>query len=179
MSHSRNKNLLVGACMLCAGLVYFYMTTGLPRRGPVDAAFFPYALATGMILLGLIHLALNWRGKAPALTETGDDPVARASAAADDEDAPAVEGAKPDYMSVGISLVLIAGFTVLLRPLGFAISAALYLFLQFAVLSPASRPTPHILHVALAVGIALIVFVIFRYGFGLMLPAGPLIRFIP
>jgi len=68
---------------------------------------------------------------------------------------------------------------VLLRPLGFAISAALYLFLQFAVLSPASRPTPHILHVALAVGIALIVFVIFRYGFGLMLPAGPLIRFIP
>ena len=179
MSQDRNKDMLVGLCMLCAGLAYFYMSSGLPRRGAVDAALFPYALAIGMMLLGAIHLALSFRKIIPALDAPTDDPVARAAAANDDEDAPAVVGAKPDFKSVGISLLLIALFIALMRPLGFAPSAALYLFLQFSMLSPASRRRPHLMHAALAIGISVIIFGLFRYGFGLMLPAGPLTRFIP
>ncbi len=178
MSQDR-KNVIVGLCMLSAGLAYFYMTTALPRRGAVDAAFFPYALSIGMMLLGALHLALNWRSKMTALGEPVDDRVAPIAAAGDGEDAPAVIGAKPNYKSVGISLLLIALFIALMRPLGFALSAALYLFLQFSMLSPSSRRRPHLMHAVLAIGVSVIIFTLFRYGFGLMLPAGPLNRFIP
>jgi len=66
-----------------------------------------------------------------------------------------------------------------MRPLGFAISAAFYLFLQFSLLSPAGRPRPHFMHAALAIGISLTIYVVFRQGFNLMLPAGPLARLMP
>ena len=179
MFQSRNKDVIVGVCMLCAGLFYLYITTGLPRRGAVDAAFFPYTLAIGMILLAVIHLALSFRPKTPIASIPSDDPVALAAAEAADDDAPAQDGSRPDYRSVIVSLALIAAFTALMRPLGFAIATAFYLFLQFAVLSPANRPTPHLAHAVLAIAASLTIFAVFRYGFGLMLPAGPLLHFIP
>ena len=77
------------------------------------------------------------------------------------------------------SLALIAVFIALMRPLGFAISAAFYLFLQFSLLSPADLPRPHFMHAALAIGISLTMYVVFRQGFNLMLPAGPLARLMP
>lgn len=181
MSLGRNKDVLTGVCMLCAGLVYFYMTADLPRRGTVDAAFIPYVLATGMTLLGAIHLILSLRAKGARVPEecAHEDPVMRAAATADDEGGEkAAGGAKPDYVTVGISLLLIAVFTALMKPFGFAIAAALYLFLQFSLLSPADRPRPHLVHAGLAIGISVMVYVVFRHGFGLMLPAGPLVQFI-
>lgn len=178
MSLGRNRNVLTGFCMLCAGLAYLYMTADLPRRGAVDAAFIPYVLATGMILLGALHLVLNLRaneGLAQDDCEDGD-PALRAAAADDESGEQAGGGVRPDYVTVGLSLLLIAVFTALIRPLGFALAAALYLFLQFSLLSPADRPRPHLLHAGLAIGISLMVYVVFRHGFGLMLPAGPLSR---
>jgi hypothetical protein len=47
--------------MLAAGLCYLYITSGLPRRGAVDATFIPYVLATVMILLGLLQAVSGWR----------------------------------------------------------------------------------------------------------------------
>ncbi|KND20676.1 hypothetical protein ADZ37_04665 [Pannonibacter phragmitetus] len=181
MSLGRNKDVLTGVCMLCAGLAFFYMTAGLPRRGTVDAAFVPYALSIGMILLGAIHLVLSLRAKgALAPEDCADENPAIGAAASDEEGGGQAAGrARPDYLTVGVSLALIAVFIALMRPLGFAISAAFYLFLQFSLLSPAGRPRPHFMHAALAIGISLTIYVVFRQGFNLMLPAGPLARLMP
>ncbi|MEO4001885.1 tripartite tricarboxylate transporter TctB family protein [Mesorhizobium sp. CAU 1732] len=178
MSETRTKGIVVGACMLAAGIAYFYVTTGLPRRGAIDAAFFPYALAILMIVLGLLQVMASWRRSPEPADAASQDEIAKATLAADSEDPDIPEGAKPDYLSVVVSLCLIAGFTALMRPLSFPVAAALYLFLQFSILSPAGKPVPHVLHAVLAVLIATFVFLLFRYGFGLMLPAGPLTPYL-
>lgn len=176
MSEARTKGVVVGLCMLAAGIAYFLMTAGLPRRGTVDAAFFPYALAIIMIGLGLLQTVISYFSK-PAAATAGHS-VAEAVANADSEEADIPEGAKSDYLSVVVSLGLIAGFAALMRPLGFPVAAALYLFFQFAVLSPSHRRIPHVFHAFLAITIAIFVFVLFRYGFDLLLPAGPLTPYL-
>jgi putative tricarboxylic transport membrane protein len=163
MSDTRAKGTLVGVMMLAVGLAYLYLTADLPRRAPVDAAFIPYVLAFAMIGLGI------------AQTIVGLRQPRRAAAVPTSEKA----GDKPSYATVVKTLVLVAGFTAALRPLGFPIAAALYLFLQFIVLTPAGRKVHYPLYAGLALVCAAVIFVAFRYGFNLILPAGPLTRFLP
>jgi len=87
-------------------------------------------------------------------------------------------GATAGLLTVGLTLALIAGFIAALRPLGFPIAAALYLFLQFLVLTPRGGRPPVPLYAGLAVGSAVFIFVTFRYGFDLLLPAGPLVAWL-
>jgi putative tricarboxylic transport membrane protein len=168
MSAIRTKDTAVGLAMLAAGLGYLYLTTGLPRRGSVDATFIPYVLAGGMILLGLLQTFVGWRRHDADAEETpGVDDEAPSS------DAPA------NYMTVVKTLVLFATFTALLRPLGFPVAASLYLFFQFIVLTPDGRTISYWRYAALAISGAVITFVSFRYGFDLILPAGPLTPYLP
>jgi putative tricarboxylic transport membrane protein len=149
--------------MLAAGLAYLYLTADLPRRAPVDAAFIPYVLAFAMIGLGIAQTIVGLRQPQHVVAEP-------TSEKADD---------RPSYATVVKTLVLVAGFTAALRPLGFPVAAALYLFLQFIVLTPAGRKIHYPLYAVLALICAVIIFVAFRYGFNLILPAGPLTRFLP
>lgn len=178
MANSRTKGLVVGAAMLLTGLVYFLLATRVPGPGGVDAGFFPTLLAVGMILLGAIHMFQHRHHPAAAAPQpVSDDIVEQARAAADDEDAPVGEGA-PDYLSVVLSLLLIGLFVLLMRPIGFVFAAAIYLFAQFALLSPSDRPVPWLGLAVLAAVVSAAVFFLFRYGFSLMLPAGPLAPFL-
>ena len=163
MSDTRVKGTLVGIMMLAAGLAYLYLTANLPRRAPVDAAFIPYVLAFLMIALGAAQLVIGLRLPKKTTVDTASD----------------TEAERPSYANVVKTILLVAGFTAALRPLGFPVAAALYLFLQFIVLAPAGRRIPYALYIAMAIACAVIVFVAFRYGFNLILPAGPLTRFLP
>lgn len=163
MVETRFKGVLVGVLMLAAGLGYLYITTNLPRRGAVDASFFPYMLAILMAGLGLLQLLVSLRQPAEA--------------ARDSEEA-SPTGA-PSYGTVFATLALVAAFTALLRPLGFPIAAAIYLFLQFIVLTPSGRRASHPLYAVLAVVCSVVIFVAFRYGFELLLPGGPLTQYLP
>jgi putative tricarboxylic transport membrane protein len=163
MTDTRVKGTLVGIMMLAAGLAYLYLTANLPRRAVVDAAFIPYVLAFLMIALGLAQTIIGLR--LPSETK---------AKAAPDKDAE-----RPSYSNVVKTLLLVAAFTAALRPLGFPIAAALYLFLQFIVLTPEGRRIPYALYAAMAIACAAIIFIAFRYGFNLILPAGPLTRFLP
>lgn len=167
MSYTRNKNVIVGAAMLAAGLAYIYLVAGLPRRGAVDATFLPYILASAMILLGLLQMAVAWFGSSPAAAQTVDDEGAAKS------------GARPSYGTVLMTLALVAGFIALLRPLGFPFAAMLYLFFQFIVLTPADRKPSYGHYAILAFVCSVVIFVAFRYGFDLILPAGPLLNYLP
>jgi putative tricarboxylic transport membrane protein len=161
MVHTRTKELFTGAAMLVAGGVYFYLATELPRRGAVDASFAPYVLASAMILLGVLQLGMTLVGPAAKSIELRD-PLAR-----------------PRYLTVVLTLALVAAFIALLRPIGFPFAAALYLFFQFLVLTPADKKPSYGLYAALAIICSTVIFVAFRYGFDLILPAGPLTHILP
>lgn len=162
MTRGHRKELLIGTAMLAAGAFYLYLVTGLPRRGPVDATFIPYVLAGAMILLGLLQLGSTLVGPAAG-------PNAPEEAG----------GAAPSYLTVGLTLGLVAVFVALLRPIGFPFAAALYLFFQFVVLTPADQKPNYGLYAVLAIICSTLIFVTFRYGFDLILPAGPLTTMLP
>lgn len=152
----RLKDVFVGLAMTGAGIAYLRMAGVLPAKEGVDAATVPFVLAWMMIGLGLIELAGAFRR--PAATERA--------------------GGWGGTVTVVLTLMLIAGFIAALRPLGFPIATAIYLFLQFMVLSPRTARPPVGLYAGLAVGVAAVIFATFRYGFDLLLPAGPLVAWL-
>ncbi|MGP9789605.1 tripartite tricarboxylate transporter TctB family protein [Roseinatronobacter sp. NSM] len=157
---SRNRELVVGLAMLGVGMGYLYMTMQLPRRGAVDATFFPYVLAWAMIGLGALQCLVTWwRG----VTSTGGEDKLQPLQA----------------LTVLATLGLVAGFIAALRPLGFPIAATGFLFAQFIVLTPNGKRPRLLLYAALAIISAAVIFITFRYGFRLMLPAGPLTPYLP
>ena len=158
MDRVKKRELLIGIAMLGAGLGYLSLTMGLPRKAFIDAAFVPYLLAAGMCLLGTLQLLAAWR---------------QAAVKAD----AATPGTAPDYLSVGKTLGLIVGYIAILGSVGFPLATVAYLYLQFLVLTPLEQRVSHGRYLLIAVGASVFIYVVFRHGFDLLLPAG-LLEFI-
>jgi len=154
----RLKDVVVGAIMAGAGIVYLRMTAALPARDGVDAGTVPSILAWMMIALGLIEMVGAMRRPAATEVET--------------------RAASSGLVTVALTLLLIAGFIAALRPLGFPIATAVYLFLQFLVLTPQSAKRSVPLYAGLAIASSVLIFATFRYAFDLLLPAGPLVAWL-
>lgn len=152
MDRVKKRELLIGIAMLGAGLAYLALTIGLPRKAFIDAAFVPYLLAVGMCILGTLQLLAAWR-QAPA----------KADAAA---------GSAPDYRTVGKTLGLIVGYIALLGWVGFPLATVAYLYLQFLVLTPLEQRVSHGRYLLIAVCASVFIYIVFRHGFDLLLPAG-------
>jgi putative tricarboxylic transport membrane protein len=152
MDPAKKKEVVIGAAMLATGLIYLFLTANLPRKAFIDAAFVPYLLAAGMCLLGVLQLLAAW-GQAPR------------------EDAAAAE-AGPDYLTVGKTLGLIVGYIAVLQWLGFPIATVAYLYLQFLVLTPHDHRVSHGRYLLIALCASVFIYVVFRHGFDLLLPAG-------
>ena len=152
MDRAKKKEVVIGAAMLATGLIYLFLTANLPRKAFIDAAFVPYLLAAGMCILGVLQLLAAW-GQAPR------------------EDAAAAE-AGPDYLTVGKTLGLIVGYIAVLQWLGFPIATVAYLYLQFLVLTPHDHRVSHGRYLLIALCAAVFIYVVFRPGFDLLLPAG-------
>ena len=158
MGNARKREFALGVVMLCAGLFYLLLTYQLPRKGGIDAAFVPEVLGVLMCILGIMQLVAAKR---------------IAVAAADSEASGNNVEAKPvDYPTLLRTAGLIVGYVALLNFVGFPIVTAVYLYLQFLVLSPTGRKNPHLAYGAIAVVTAILIYVTFRFGFDLMLPAG-------
>ena len=158
MDRVKKRELLIGIAMLGAGLGYLSLTMGLPRKAFIDAAFVPYLLAAGMCLLGTLQLLAAWR---------------KAAVKAD----AATPGTAPDYLTVGKTLGLIVGYIAILGWVGFPLATVAYLYLQFLVLTPLEQRVSHGRYLLIAVGASVFIYVAFRHGFDLLLPAG-LLEFI-
>ena len=152
MDPAKKKEVVIGAAMLATGLIYLFLTANLPRKAFIDAAFVPYLFAAGMCLLGVLQLLAAW-GQAPR------------------EDAAAAE-AGPDYLTVGKTLGLIVGYIAVLQWLGFPIATVAYLYLQFLVLTPHDHRVSHGRYLLIALCASVFIYVVFRHGFDLLLPAG-------
>lgn len=151
-SYKRNE-LIAGLAMLGAGVAYLVLTMNLPRRGTIDAAFVPWVLAVSLCLLGALQLWM-WR-KLP-----------------DKRAEPAEKPETIDYPTVFKTLALVLLYTALMEPVGFLITTALYLYVQFIVLTPAEQKVKHLRYALIAVVSAVLIFYIFRHGFDLLLPVG-------
>lgn len=152
----RLKNTIVALAMTGAGIAYLRMIAGVPVRDGVDATTVPTLLAWMMIGLGLIELVGALRQPA----------------------APGPAAGSANMLTVLLTLLLIAGYIAALRPLGFPIATAIYLFAQFLVLTPRGGRPPVVLYAGLAVAGSALIFATFRYGFDLLLPAGPLVAWL-
>ncbi len=154
MGNIRKREFATGAAILAIGLGYLYMTSTLPRKQFIDAAFVPYILALTMCLLGVLQM---WQGNKLARGE------------------PSVAENKPDtadYRTVWKTLALIIAYVALLEPIGFPIMTIVYLFVQFIVLTPTEKRINYLMYALIACITSAAVYMTFRYAFDMILPVG-------
>lgn len=170
MNTANKKELLIGIAMLSAGIVYMAMAYRLPGHAGIDAATLPTLLAAFLSLLGVMQLFSAFghkpRNAAPST------PAASGSVASP------VLPATSEPRTVLKTLGLILGYMALLGPVGFPIMTAVYLYLQFIVLTPVGHKVSHLTYALIALVTAAVIFLLFREAFDLMLPAGLLNHFL-
>ena len=151
MGDIKKREYILGFIMLVTGIGYLILTSQLPRKQFVDAAFIPYVLGFILCVLGVMQLRTAWRL------------VARANEKRDK---------RADYPTVWKTVALIVGYTALLAPVGFPIMTVVYLIAQFIVLTPADKKPNYLLYTVIAVLTSACVYLLFRYAFDMMLPVG-------
>lgn len=158
MLSKSKKELVFGIIVLAAGLIYLAMTVQLPRSGTIDSATVPYIIALVITVLGVLQII-----SAVRLSRT--DPASN--------DRQAVAGAdRPDYRTVAKTAGLIALYVIFLDMFGFPLMSALYLFVQFVVLTPNYLRKNYPVYAIIAVVTSLFVYYLFLYAFDMMLPDG-------
>lgn len=152
MSNLKQRELTVGVVMLLAGAAYLLATHYVPDRPGVDSATVPTILGVLMCILGAVQVRA-----ALALGREADRQQAAAAV---------------DYGTTLKTVALIVAYTALLNSVGFLITTALYLFVQFVVLTPADQKPRYALYAAIALVTSVAVYALFRYAFDLVLPVG-------
>lgn len=154
MGDAKKREYALGFIILIAGIAYLLLTSRLPRKQFIDAAFVPYVLASIMCLLGVLQLraARSFAKEPPNNGETMEGVV--------------------DYPTVWKTLGLIVGYVALMPYVGFPVMTVLYLVAQFVVLTPLSTKVNYVLYIVIAVVASAAIFLTFRYAFDMMLPVG-------
>jgi putative tricarboxylic transport membrane protein len=157
MNTIKKREIAVGAFFLVVGIGYLYLTSAIPRKQFVDAAFIPYVLAITMCLLGVLQIREAYKLAASKHAEAPET---------------------ADYRTVLKTLGLIVAYAALLEPVGFPIMTVVYLFAQFVVLTPVDKKISYVTYGAIAVITSAVVYLTFRQAFDMILPVGLLNGFI-
>ncbi|MCQ2041825.1 Tripartite tricarboxylate transporter TctB family protein [Stutzerimonas kunmingensis] len=160
MTTANKKELTIGMAMLGVSIAYLVMAYCVPGHDGIDAATVPTLLAILLCLLGGLQTlsALGNRARPAAEGET-DAPEQTSTSVV-------------EPLTVLKTLGLILIYVVLLGPVGFPIMTALYLYLQFIVLTPVDHKVRHLPYAAIAVVTSAVIYLLFREAFDLLLPAG-------
>lgn len=170
MSNLNKKEMIIGLAMLAASIGYMVMSYRLPGHEGIDAATLPILLSGLLLCLAVMQLFSAFAKKAAQSAEASAQPA--------EEDG---EAAIPDVVepkTVIKTLALILVYMALLGPVGFPITTALYLYLQFIVLTPVNQNVRHLTYALIAVISSAVIFLLFREAFDLLLPAGLLNNFL-
>jgi putative tricarboxylic transport membrane protein len=151
MTDLKKREFILGIVMLLVGVAYLWATTHIPRKQFVDAAFVPYILGVSITLLGIFQLL------AAAKMPSGRKKEG---------------GTSIDYATVWKTVGLIVAYAALLNTLGFPLMTAVYLFIQFIVLTPVDRKPNLVTYALISIVSAAAIYLLFRYAFDLMLPVG-------
>jgi len=151
MDTIKKREVAVGAFFLVVGIGYLYLTSAIPRKQFIDAAFVPYVLAITMCLLGVLQIREAYKlvgSKQSAAQDTAD------------------------YRTVWKTLGLIVAYAAFLEPVGFPLMTVVYLFAQFIVLTPTDKKISYWVYGTIAVITSAVVYLTFRYAFDMILPIG-------
>lgn len=170
MNTLNKKELIVGIIMLAVSIGYMLMSYQLPGHEGVDAATVPVLLSGLLLVLGMMQLFSAFTSKAAQSAEVS------AQQAEESDEAAAPEIVEPK--TVIKTLALILAYMALLGPIGFPIMTALYLYLQFIVLTPVNQNVRHLTYALTAVISSAVIFLLFREAFDLLLPAGLLNNYL-
>ena len=158
MFFKKYGDLAAGIFFLVLSVALFAAANALPPSlmGGLGSDFMPKILAIVTCILSFFQIRAGFR------TMRAYKPEQEA-----EED-------KPEYLRV---LATIAAFTVyvfVLSSVGFVISSIVYLFVQILILTPKEKRTPKgiALYAVLSAVFCAVVYVIFRFGLNVMLPAG-------
>ncbi|WP_104098881.1 tripartite tricarboxylate transporter TctB family protein [Stutzerimonas kunmingensis] len=160
MTTANKKELTIGVAMLGASIAYLVMAYRVPGHDGIDAATVPTLLAILLCLLGALQTLSAFGNRA--------QPAAESDADAPEQTSTSV--VEPLTVLKTLGLILI--YVVLLGPVGFPIMTALYLYLQFIVLTPVDHKVRHLPYAAIAVVTSAVIYLLFREAFDLLLPAG-------
>ncbi|ESQ99440.1 hypothetical protein F753_10915 [Stutzerimonas chloritidismutans AW-1] len=160
MTTANKKELIIGVAMLGASIAYLVMAYRVPGHDGIDAATVPTLLAILLCLLGALQ----------TLSAIGNRARPAAESDADAPEQTSTSVVEPLTVLKTLGLILI--YVVLLGPVGFPIMTALYLYLQFIVLTPVNQKVRHLPYAAIAVVTSAVIYLLFREAFDLLLPAG-------
>lgn len=160
MTTANKKELTIGVAMLGASIAYLVMAYRVPGHDGIDAATVPTLLAILLCLLGALQ----------TLSAFGNSARPPAESDADAPEQTSTSVVEPLTVLKTLGLILI--YVVLLGPVGFPIMTALYLYLQFIVLTPVDHKVRHLPYAAIAVVTSAVIYLLFREAFDLLLPAG-------
>jgi len=146
--------------MLGASIAYLVMAYRVPGHDGIDAATVPTLLAILLCLLGALQ----------TLSAIGNRARPAAQSDADAPEQTSASVVEPLTVLKTLGLILI--YVVLLGPVGFPIMTALYLYLQFIVLTPVDHKVRHVPYAAIAAVTSAVIYLLFREAFDLLLPAG-------
>jgi putative tricarboxylic transport membrane protein len=143
------RNIIAGCVLLIFSLVYGLLTIQLPDRGLPNTpgpAFFPWLITSGLTILSAALLVKGLRG------ERGPGQAA-----------PSLVTPR-GWLALGIFVVYLA----VLPTVGFVTASVPF----FAVLTLLYGQQNRLLIVLTAIAVPVLLFVVFRYGFQMLLPRG-------
>ena len=153
------RDYLSSIFFIAISLVMIYMARLLPKSKVMSIGpdFMPTVIGVTTLILAVLLLILT-------VMRTKERETALAKAEPEDF----------DYRRMLYSLVLILIYVFIMQPVGFILSTIIYLIPQFLVLAPDEERNKKeaIKLVVISIIFTIIVFLLFRYGFKIVLPAG-------
>ncbi|WP_100399565.1 tripartite tricarboxylate transporter TctB family protein [Bacillus sp. FJAT-44742] len=176
----KTKDFIAAVVLLAFSIVMYSATFNLGRLtvSQIGAEFAPRLVAIGIFILSIILLIQtikDWRialkKDEQAVSEEGKlaEEEAQEDIAEDITESPVSNAER--YKNLGMTVGLIALYFWLMPIIGFLISTAVYLFVQFGLL--AQRKYWNIpLFIILSIVVSTSIYYTFRLGFEVMLPRG-------
>lgn len=149
----KHSDLIFGLIMLAIAAGYLVLTLQVPISGGIfNGRFFPLIIDLILFLLTAFQFAAYLKHKGCELEESGGE---------------------KDGKTVLYTVALIVAYIALMQYIGFVLSTALYLFLQFIVMTPSDKKIGYVKYAVIAVVSSVAIYMIFRYTeLNVMLPQG-------
>ncbi len=168
-----NRDLVLGGVTLSVSIIIFIASFSIRKLvvSRIGAAFVPQLAA---VLLGafstvvIVQALLSMRRKKALIAAAAGSSVAPPTGT---QPAPATGEDRSGKRLVAVTIGLLILYAFLLDFAGFILSTAIYLFLQFVILTM-NRKRNFLLFALISAVVSIAIYAIFVYGFELMLPAG-------
>lgn len=161
---NKYKEIILGGAMVALAAFYLYSATGIKIRSSVSvsARLIPEILGMAVLALGVAQIIAGIRHLAKVRAE--DKAKGTPSVVFN-------EAEKMDLLPIILTFVLIVGYAMVFEWLGFIISSTLCMFFQILLLAPKEKRRPGLFAI-ISVVVAVVVYIAFRKGLNLSLPAG-------